>query len=300
MAINNKKELELIRNILIDLLKKITEFYESLSTISILNINLDYPPEEASISAQSREWIIFKDECLDFIEQVKKYVDTTELEKIIEIRTPKKYEINITEIERQLQKIKRQLEQLDLEEKIHMGEKAYIEEKIDSNKDNKKRKLFISHSNDDLKYVKYFVELLEDIGLGEDDLFCSSLREYGVPLNEDIYEYLKRQFKNNDLIVIFMLSNNYYSSVACLNEMGAAWILQSDYYSILLPGFDFNKIKGAINPNRISIKLDNEELSPFLNDLKCDLCSKFSIKINDNKWERVRNTFIDKIRSELK
>lgn len=282
-----------MKNILNDLLEKINDFYESLSSISILNMNFDNPPEP-SISTQSREWIIFKDECVDFLEQSERYVDTNELEKIIKISTTEKYRDNITCIERELQKIKRKLDLIDSKEIENMNKDNEIIE------DNKKVKLFISHATGDLTYVKYFIELLEDIGFDEDDLFCSSLREYGIPLNEDIYEYLKEQFKNNNLIVIFMLSDNYYRSVACLNEMGAAWILQSEYYTILLPGFNFKKIEGAINPNRISIKLDNDDLKSFLNDLKRNLCSKFSIKISDNKWERIRNNFVKKIAEELK
>nr|WP_187307761.1 hypothetical protein [Ruminococcus sp. AF46-10NS] len=50
-----------------------------------------------------------------------------------------------------------------------------------------------------------------------------------------------------------MLSDNYYSSVACLNEMGATWVLKKEYRSILLPGL-IQKIEGAINPNKIANK----------------------------------------------
>lgn len=67
-----------------------------------------------------------------------------------------------------------------------------------------------------------------------------------------IWEYLY-----NDLVV-FMLSKNYYESVACLNEMGATWVLQKQYQTILLPEFDFKDIVGAINLRDISFKLDDK------------------------------------------
>ena len=57
-----------------------------------------------------------------------------------------------------------------------------------------------------------------------------------------------------------MLSDNYYKSPACLNEMGAAWVLKKEYRSILLPGFDYKEIEGAINPRKIGIKLDDDDL----------------------------------------
>ncbi len=80
--------------------------------------------------------------------------------------------------------------------------------------------------------------------------------------------------------------------------MGAAWITKSEYTSILLPGFDFSQIRGAINPNQISIKLDSEEdeLKQRLNELKDNLTERFGVtKITDSRWERFRSVFIDTI-----
>ena len=120
----------------------------------------------------------------------------------------------------------------------------------------KKAKIFISHSSEDVKMVSRFVDLLADMGLTNEELFCSSVPDYGIPLNEDIYDYLASLFRNYDIYVIFMLSQNYYNSPACLNEMGAAWVLKSDYTSVLLPGFSYQEIEGAVNPNKIGFKLD--------------------------------------------
>lgn len=157
-------------------------------------------------------------------------------------------------------------------------------------------KLFISHSSKDVEYVKCFIELLENIGISEKQLFCSSLPEYGVPLNQDIYDYLKSQFENYSLQVFFFLSDHYYESAACLNEMGAAWVLQASYYSILLPKFEFKNIRGAINPNKISIKLDNVDCKARLNELKDKLIYDFKLQsISQTKWERHRDDFTKKI-----
>lgn len=119
-------------------------------------------------------------------------------------------------------------------------------------------KVFISHSSQDKDYVSCIVDFLEDIGLTQEQLFCSSIPGYGIPLDEDIYDYLKQQFQEHNLHVILVLSDNYYQSVACMNEMGAAWILQNKYTTILLPGFEFKEIKGAINPRKIGLKLDGD------------------------------------------
>ena len=166
------------------------------------------------------------------------------------------------------------------------------------NSDDKKNKVFISHATKDSEYVKTFVNLLEDIGLSEDEIVCSSISGYGIPLGEDIYDWLSSQFQEFNLHVIFMLSNNYYQSVACLNEMGAAWVLKQKYDTVLLPNFDFVQIKGAINPNKIGIKLDSnaDELNHRLNELKDNLIEEFSLRaVSATKWERHRNEFVENI-----
>lgn len=165
------------------------------------------------------------------------------------------------------------------------------------------KKVFLSHATKDLTYVEPITELLEDIGLTEEQLVCSSIPGYGIPLGEDIYDWLSKQFQSCDLHVLFILSGNYYDSVACLNEMGATWVLKTRYDSILLPGFEFRDIKGAVNPNKISIKLDSDErvLKQHLNDLKDKLVLEFGLHMpSASKWERHRDAFIEKINNEIK
>lgn len=164
----------------------------------------------------------------------------------------------------------------------------------------KKPMLFISHASDDVKYVQPLVELFADIGLNNDTMFCSSVPDYHIPMDHDIYDYLKRLFENYDLHVIFMLSANYYKSAACLNEMGASWVLRKRYSTILLPKFNFPDIDGAVNPRQISLKLDNsniDELKTRLGELKDIISDEFNISVPSNRWEKKRDTFISTINS---
>lgn len=159
----------------------------------------------------------------------------------------------------------------------------------------KSPKVFISHSSKDKGYISYLVDFLESIGLTQEQLFCSSVPGYGIPLDEDIYEYLKKQFQAHNLHVIFALSDNYYQSVACMNEMGAAWILQNKYTTILLPGFEYKEVKGAINPRQIGLKLDEDltEVKEKLGQLRDVLSQEFGLSpIPDIRWEQKRDAFI--------
>lgn len=158
--------------------------------------------------------------------------------------------------------------------------------------------LFVSHAEADAPYIEAFVKFLEELGFDDSNMFCSSVEGFGISWGDNIYDYLENKFNNNenDLMVLFMLSDNYYNSAACLNEMGAAWVLKKNYRSILLPGFEFKDIKGAVDPRRIAIKLDDEKLMTKLNDIKAQLTELFELRpINDTKWDKMRTELMETI-----
>lgn len=78
--------------------------------------------------------------------------------------------------------------------------------------------------------------------------------------------------------------------------MGAAWILQTKYTTILLPGFTFKEIEGAINPRQIGLKLDEDidNVKERLNQLRDDLAQEFKLlQIPYIRWEQKRDNFIN-------
>ena len=161
------------------------------------------------------------------------------------------------------------------------------------------KKIFISHATQDKEYVEVIVTLLESLGFREDDIICSSVPPYCVPLGENVYDWLVSEFQQSDLHVIFVLSRIYYTRPACLNEMGAAWATKHKWTAILLPGFGFNEIAGCIDPAQVSIKLDDVDkktLNFRLGELKDNLIAEFGLRsISQAFWERKRNEFLEKI-----
>ena len=94
--------------------------------------------------------------------------------------------------------------------------------------------------------------------------------------------------------MIILWSNTYLESPACLNEMGAAWVMKTDFCSFLTKDFDFKDMNGAIKPNdKISIKVDNDDAKSLLNDFKEHICRIFNLPSkNGNIWEKRRDEFL--------
>lgn len=161
--------------------------------------------------------------------------------------------------------------------------------------------LFISHAEKDKEIVSHFVELLYQLGFNKKNMFCSSISHLGVPIREDIYDYLRNLLDSEAVIPIFMLSDAYYRSPACLNEMGAVWVKQKDYFTFLMPGFEFKKIKGAISINKRAIQLggDIKQLKGDLTSFKNDICNIFGLSIDEVRWEDCRDSFMIKLQTSV-
>ena len=159
-------------------------------------------------------------------------------------------------------------------------------------------KIFISHASRDKEQVARLVGLFDDMSLDQTQVFCSSLPGYGIPNDKDIFDYLRELFQQFQLHVVIVHSSNYYASPVCLNEMGAAWVLRTNCTSFLLPGFEFDSMKGVVNGRTISIKLDGEktEVKDRLNQLYDTVVDEFGLtKKAAIIWEQKRDTFIQAI-----
>lgn len=158
--------------------------------------------------------------------------------------------------------------------------------------------LFISHSSANESIAENLVQLLRTLGFNNHNLFCSSVPGYDIREGEDIYDTLASKFQNYNIFVIFLLSKEYYESAACLNEMGATWVLKANYSTIVCPGFSIPEIKGAVNPSKMAVVLeDAKRVNGKLNQLKDRLINFFNLpEIDDDTiWESDRDKFIESI-----
>lgn len=157
-----------------------------------------------------------------------------------------------------------------------------------------KKKVFISHSSKDREYGEAVVKLLLSMGLEKKQIIFTSNAEYGIPLNVDIFQYLKEQI-HNDAHMLYLLSDHYYESIACMNEMGAAWVMQNHYTLMLLPGFDFNNRKfqgGVANANQMAVKLDDKYKMRQLSEI---IAGEFALSPNVDKLDKAYENYFKEI-----
>ena len=167
-------------------------------------------------------------------------------------------------------------------DRIDIIKVPHVEEKQDKTtvSEDKPFKVFISHSGEDVAFVNELVKLLEFLGVDTPQkLLCSSIKGNQIPTSEDFAEYILKQFYDYNLFVIIVHSHNYYSSPYSLNEMGAAWVLKTDFFSFLVKGFEYNDMEGVINQRAISVKVDVDDAGARLNELNLNSATLLSIKL---------------------
>jgi hypothetical protein len=156
----------------------------------------------------------------------------------------------------------------------------------------KMKRIFVSHSSKDVKYVEELIDLLKLIGLQKNQIFCTSVRGYGIPLGANFLSELKDQI-SDEVLVLFLFSSNFYASPICLAELGATWVLSNEHVPIVIPPFGFGDIKGVLPHTQGMVINDSLQI----NELAQKIETLFGLKsyaANDD-WERSRERIIERI-----
>ena len=140
--------------------------------------------------------------------------------------------------------------------------------------------------------------LFEQIGIGSEQIFCTSVPGSDVKLDESFRVEIKTQFTKHSPHFIRVQSENSLKSTICQNEVGAAWILGIPFSTILLPGFDRDLLTSITDPSIIAISLDRShaELRDKLSQLCSTLLSELDIqRPSDDLLNSIIDQFIDEI-----
>lgn len=178
---------------------------------------------------------------------------------------------------------------LEVPEQTDMQTKNQLPKKLGE------QKIFISHSNLDVKMVEKVIDILEAIGVPNSKIFCSSFEGYGVKLGSDFLEVIKKELDSN-VLVLFILSSNFYSSVVSLCEMGATWVKTNKHIPILIPPFEYDDVKGVI-PTTHGMKINEKDK---LNSLKDVVAEFIGLEpLHTSVWERRRDNILKELKKLL-
>lgn len=189
---------------------------------------------------------------------------------------------------------------LEIAEDLKLDTSVYISKiaskgKKQTSKPSVLKKIFISHAHEDAEVVNIFVQLLQHVGIDADAIFYTSLDGFGTPLGNDFMRTIKEEL-NDEVLVLFMLSDHFYASPMCLIEMGAAWVQTKDQISVAIPPFDLSKIKGVFQHFQ-GIQINKEK---NIDLLKETLETKFDLKAKRQLvWSPLRDTLLKSIQQEL-
>lgn len=158
--------------------------------------------------------------------------------------------------------------------------------------------IFLSHKSKDKKYGDALRDFIVGLGVNNDQLIYTSHPLHKIPLDKNIYDYLRENI-NSEIFMIILWSDDYLESPACLNEMGAAWVTQSDYTNIYVPTFSFG------NPKYHECAVDTRKMGAVLNgdahckanliELKNKIQTLFDLQDDEQKSTYLIDRFISEI-----
>lgn len=162
---------------------------------------------------------------------------------------------------------------------------------IKEKKNNPMVKVFISHSSKDKNIVGLFKDIILKSGIGFKDknIFYTSSPETGVPIGENIPEYIKRNLLDCDYVFL-MISENYKKSEVCLNEMGVAMIIGKKIFPVLLHNYTFDKV-GWLIDRTLCVRIDDVER---LNEIR-DIFYSNNIYTSTSNWNSSRDEFMKQL-----
>ncbi|TBE08791.1 MULTISPECIES: toll/interleukin-1 receptor domain-containing protein [Rhizobium] len=159
------------------------------------------------------------------------------------------------------------------------------------------KSVFVSHAVKDRELAAEIVSLIEEgIGVPEAEIFCSSLKGYGIPTGNNFVTFIKEQMLEPK-VVILLLTPSYFESKFCVSELGAAWIKSHYVFPILVPPLGYEDVKDVLLGTQVSKITDDIGY----NELRDRLVEEIALdKKSSTKWDTKRRAFLKNIEPLLK
>jgi hypothetical protein len=155
--------------------------------------------------------------------------------------------------------------------------------------------IFVSHSSKDTGLIKSFIDKILKLTLkvDSDQIFCTSLEESSIKSGEDFRDAIKGSLQKATLVLL-IITENYRTSEVCLNEMGAAWVLNNKIVSFIVPPVDYKSVGFIQEPNQLLKLNKKEDILKFIDEEK-----KESNKIKIGEINRHIEDFLDAVKDSV-
>ena len=170
-----------------------------------------------------------------------------------------------------------------------------LKEKKDTPDEAKQPLIFISHASADGKIIREFIDniLISGLGLVDENIICTSFSWTTVKPGSSIPDYIKDNIAKAS-VVLSMVSKAYKRSEVCQNEVGAAWALNNEPISVVLPDSDYKEIGWLFNLEK-AIKIDDQD---SLNLLQETLCNRLGLTLKSSlHWSPYVKKFLNSIKN---
>ena len=137
--------------------------------------------------------------------------------------------------------------------------------------------VFIIHSNRDEPVAEAIRFGLNCVNIPDSNIYCSSIEETGTRLGNSFCDTIKKCLQNA-ILVICIMSDHSVNSKYCLQEMGAAFVMDAPLIPVLVNGFNPQNMPGFIDNTRYQAAMITTVVSAEL-FLK-DVCKKCGIECN--------------------
>jgi hypothetical protein len=129
--------------------------------------------------------------------------------------------------------------------------------------------IFISHSSKDEEIVKLFTDKILQLALqiNLSNIFCTSIQATSITTGEDFRSVIKDNLSKASH-VIQIISSNYKASEVCLNEMGAAWVLNNKVIPFILTPINYDSVGFIHQPHQLLKLNDENDLLKFVDEMK--------------------------------
>ncbi len=157
----------------------------------------------------------------------------------------------------------------------------------------KRPRIFISHAVKDKYITEAFIDFILDTGLSVDiinDVFCTSYDGIRIKTGADWRESIKTSIQNASVVFLF-ISPYYKESEICQNEMGAAWVLNSNTIPFMIDPVTYDTVGVLTEVKQVAKLLDEKALDEIKDKLVTDL-GLLAGSISSSRWTAKKQEFL--------